>query len=179
MRFSNMVGVQDLIEKVQNLGYDVTPIDIMIADEIFAHTSTSVRIETEDLDGIANEYVAGYIYDNKVQNLINAYPAAALMVYFIDEKVNYGFFNSQTGKIEKAGMIGDYNPILGAQGLVASYIGTTFERKHLFDNEETFEIWQERTNGDKIRHSFARYGVNADEYYNELGSYDPRTYYDN
>ena len=177
MSFSNIVGIQELRDKVEKMGVRVTDIDMTIADVIFKHTNDCVRILERDDDGIMTEYAAGFIYNDQVQNLINTFPAAALMIYYLDRKSNYGFLNSQTGEVKREGMMGSYDSILGAKAHVAAYIGTRFDRAHLFDNVETFEQWKKDTSYRSLG-AIASYGVDPMTYYSERGSYDPKSYYE-
>lgn len=175
-KFQNIVAIQELKAKVEKMGVKVTDIDMIIADALFSYTNSCVRTEREDLDGITDEYVVGYIYNQQVHELINSYPGAALMIYYLDSNKNYGFVDEKTGNVSRVGMMGDYNPIIGAQKMIAAYIGTTFERAHLFEDQETFKQWQISTSEQRLRHAIVRYGVKPDTYYSERSN--PLAYYE-
>ena len=157
----NIVGIDKIKSQLSNYGVEVNPVDESIAEAIFNLTKDSTVVKSIDKDGFPDENAVAFIRNPQVEQLINSFPNAAYLLYFLNRKDNYGFVQ-ENGEVKRTGVMGEYDPISAARDMVASYIGTQYEKNHLFDSIEQEQNWENwvRNKGIKYR-DFAAYNANV------------------
>lgn len=166
--FRDIVGLDKVKGKCESEGITITPVDESIAEAIYNLTEKNVRKYREDSSGVTVEKPIAYIRDSQVEQLIKSFPNAAAYIYAMNRDDNFGFEDKTNGTVYRTGVMGEYDPIAATRGMVAAYVGTKYERGHLFDTLEQEQEWERKTiseNGRDPFNSISAYGVSPDDYY--------------
>ena len=155
--FGDIVGLEELISELNANGVGITPLETSIADAIFQLTDSCVKRGYEDMDGIIERPVQGFIYNEKVATLIKTFPKAAILISGLTRDKNYGFVEKD-GEVSRTGMMGDIDPIDEVREMVEAYVGDKENRKPLYKSNEEYEA---HLNAERDRDWERRFGSSA------------------